>query len=324
MKTAIQHVLELVSFLEPERGQAATDIVVHSLFIDGVEHHHLVGLANQGDIHKKANNASRVRNLSLATVEHLQLCAEDHQSSLAATDIIDAFSNRALGIAAYELDEVTKLKPREHDIKAICGSFTNINELANLCSEFSDYEESLFEHLAQVSYSNHPAEYADRLALEYDRIKQEIETLRVQTIASPKAIELLSNYANTNHGIKVENRTTLFVYRPTDVRQPFFDEENARLSSYVDTIRTVFIGSRVHYQTDVVTVPQWAAELIKTLDESSVASKIYQYDQLEPNIVETAKVLWRESRNTQLGEQNLPVLGNFDVAFQAAEKLLTG
>lgn len=324
MHAALLRVIELVTYLEPDRGASATDVVVHTATIDNKVHHHLVGLANQKDIHViAARTNSSVQPVALEQLASFELCGNDHEGAVSVGDVIDAFTNRELGIAAFELDELKDTNPGDQDIEKILSRLSDIARLASLCREFNDFEDSVYDHLSQISYGDHPEEYSQRLTPEYSRIMEELEKVRTDTIASPTAVEILAEYASTTYKIVRDETPVLAVHKPSAITTLHTETEAVMISLYIGAVRSAFIGTSGNYQTLLGTMPLWAVELIKALDADSIASQLYRPDQLDPVVAETAQSLWNESRMHD-GIENTSVLSDFDSAVRAAERLIVG
>jgi hypothetical protein len=232
--------------------------------------------------------------------------------------IIGAFEDRELAEKFYILISFDKITPKEQDYQKILDSIIDIDSLSQLVYEYQRFEDDIYEELNNnyivIEDVNFKSIYDQQVA----RILKDTEYVKINTIGSAKAIEILYNFAKEYSDIDLSNELYIIQSGYIDRLRPEnkvseVNIGNVELINYNRGIALYlsFLPSDGIYSTQLVTLPAWAIDLLEKLIPSSVKSKRYSIKNLSQEELLTASYLFKDGG----------LYNNFDHAVIAAIEL---
>lgn len=306
MTYAIAAFADLVSELDP--GRDADTITVNVTDCPDPDrardHLHLCNISYQ------LHPSESMRVVTVGELRSLRLSNDRHDGEPVLLDaILSAMTDSDHAELLGGLRHLRRMQPRENDCARIMSDIDTIEALAQLTHEYVEYEDNIYEELAQNgSFSQDHA----RLQLETRRIFADLDHVRRHTVASEKARRVVLDAAVQTHAIVVDETPVRVALgeTPGDVDAA---EDPTTTRHWVTPLWYALGGSSEdYYRRNLTTLPRWAVDLLRVIAPDVVHSNPYPLDSTPADLLETAEALWRDGG----------AFAEFDIAMKAAVTLL--
>jgi hypothetical protein len=234
-------------------------------------------------------------------------------SEPSAVELANRLVNKAVGLSLEAALSIKELKPLDHNFAEIIANITNVMEHAKLCLEFQSFESSVEESITDIIQGTTGPDYDAYVQSQCNRVVNDTNELANQTLRSSKLLyqsrdELISRYAISI----VSDELVRIVLAP--LYSTLINSAQGEKEELVILANLAFTTKRNSWRSELVELPLWLAKLLQTFASESVQSLIYFKDDLDPETLSIAEVLWgSESYN--------PSTFSFDSAVDAAKRV---
>ena len=223
---------------------------------------------------------------------------------------IEALEDRSLAILLQEFRSLASIKAIDQDIKSIVSNINSIDDIVALSYEYIEYEDYIFDVLAQVGYQYDSAFYEAIIDKEAKRIVGELKELKSETLGCKKAIDILKEIAKKDYNIDTANQDLNLVHAGSlEYSREGVTDKNYQLAS---ALWFVFLDTDGVYENKIRSLPGWAIELFKLILPNALKSSSYLEEIKESDVFKTALDL----------NEDGGLYADFDIAFEAANSLL--
>ena len=256
--------------------------------------------------------------VSLANLGSLLMCPECEREEN-VPEIIQMIADPDLNLSVNELYWLEVLQPLSADRPEITtDQHASLYDIYSVVMEFDKFREYHYDQLTDILAKDNQAErYLPVIREQVERVVSDLNQAHVNMIGNANFANILAVFASQKFGVVRDDSEVLTVldswhklrYKVSGVSSAL--HPNVMLAMALQVIT----GTDGEYDTlKLQRRPRWVVETLRSAAPEQVLSSSYPVEEVDQKVLETALSLWT-------GKTDEPY-GSFDVAMEAAEKLL--